>query len=432
MTYPETLDFIGAIERFGSKPGLERVRELLERMGNPQKKLRFIHVAGTNGKGSTCAMLSHVLEEAGYRTGLFISPYVLEFRERIQLNNELIEPEELAASATVVKAHWDDMLAGGETATQFEVVTAIAMDYFARKNCDVVVLEVGLGGRFDATNIIDAPIVSVITNIGLDHTEYLGDTIARITAEKCGIIKPGGATACYPRQDAEALAVVMESCAVNGNRLFLGANAEILRAGISGTGILYEGQEYFIPLIGEHQVWNAVTVIEAVKAARSVGLSISDGELAGGIAETRFPGRLEPLAKSPVVLLDGAHNPQGGRALAKALELLAGRKIHAVVGMMADKDVESTLQAVLPLCNTVTAVAPSMARAMPPARLFSIARKLCPEAYLSEMCAGGFLQALFRSCPDDAIVIFGSLYLASELRPVALLTDHFNIARTKS
>ena len=194
QTYSEALSYIHSLNRFGSVPGLSRIRHLLERLGNPQKKLKFVHVAGTNGKGSTVAMTANILKTAGYKTGMYISPYVLEFRERIQINSKMIPEEKLLTITNQIKDICDELLKNGEIITEFEVVTAIAMCWFCEKNCDIVCLEVGLGGRFDATNVIDAPLIGVITAISLDHTEVLGDSVEKITREKCGILKPGSIT----------------------------------------------------------------------------------------------------------------------------------------------------------------------------------------------------------------------------------------------
>lgn len=419
MRYDEALEFIHSIARFGSKPGLRRIGMLLERMGNPQNRLRFVHVAGTNGKGSTCTMLSYILKQAGLKTGLYISPFVLDFNERIQINNEMISNDELAKSASLVHRHWQALDKAGEPPTEFEVVTAIAMDYFLRMRCDIVVLEVGLGGRFDATNIINTPLCSVITNISIDHTEYLGDTVAEIAFEKCGIIKPHGITVSYPHEPPEAAAVIAKTCAERDNRLITGGDAEILSMDIFGSVIRYGGMEIRVPLSGGHQVLNAVTAVEAARVLRLSGLSISDGDIVSGIRDTRFVSRLEILNEEPLVLLDGAHNLSGAAALAESLKLLQGRKIHALAGMMADKDADGILAEVLAFCESVTIFTPANPRAMKSGDLAKLARRYCPSVFIADTPDSAVSLPFSMLKGDDAMLIFGSLYLAAEIRPAA-------------
>lgn len=422
LTYEQSLEFIHGIARFGSKPGLRRVRMLLERMGNPQDRLRCIHVAGTDGKGSTCTMLSHIYAEAGYKTGLYISPYVVDFRERIQLNNAMIPKGELALSATTVKSHWEALDAIGETPTEFEVVVAIAVDYFVRMQCDLVVMEVGMGGRFDATNIIPVPLCSVITHISMDHMEYLGDTIEKIAMEKCGIIKAGSnaQTVCYPDQDPAAMVVIREQSTEKGNPLHIAGAAETLRADLFGSDFRYGGKEYHVPLAGPHQVCNAVTAIEAVKAVRLSGFAVSDAQIAAGMAAAHFPSRVEAVGRDPLVLLDGGHNPAEAQALAKTLEMLVGRRIHAVVGMLADKDVDACMAAVLPHCADMTAVTPNYPRALPAEELAAIARKYCGDVRMGEDLRAVLTDAYARCDSGDVLLCCGSLYLSSEMRPILL------------
>lgn len=420
LTYEQSLEFIHGIARFGSKPGLRRVTMLLERMGNPQDKLKFIHVAGTDGKGSTCTMISHILAGAGYRTGLYISPYVLDFRERIQLNNEMIAKDELAASTTLVKAHWDALDAMGETPTEFEVVVAVAFDYFLRMGCEIVVSEVGLGGRYDATNVIGPPLCSVITHISMDHMEYLGNTIEEIARQKAGIIKKGGVTVCYPRQEPEALAAIMEECAKMENPLITPHNAGILSADIFGSDVRYGELMLQIPLAGEHQVWNAVTAVEAVKAVASQGFPVDDAHIAAGIAATKFPSRVEALCRDPLVLLDGGHNPAEAAALSRALDMLPGRRIHAVMGMLTDKEVDACLSQILPHCVSVAAVTPDIYRAMPAADFAEEARRHCADVTVYDDTRQAVAATLARCEGDDVLLACGSLYLAAELRPILL------------
>ena len=270
MNYEQAMEYIHAVQWAGHKPGLTRTRTLLAALGDPHKKLQFVHVAGTNGKGSTAAMLAAVLQAAGYTTGLFTSPFLEQFAERMQVNGQPIPDTELAAACETLQpciAAMDDQ------PTEFELVTAAAMLWFQRRGCDIVVLEVGLGGRLDATNVIGAPACAVITNIGLDHTEILGDTLAQIAREKAGILKPGTCAVSYP-QTAEVRAVLHETCA----RLDIplteaDADAiEPLRDSVDGQTFSYRGAVYDLPLLGRHQLRNAAVALETVAALRTRGL----------------------------------------------------------------------------------------------------------------------------------------------------------------
>lgn len=421
MNYQESVDFIHGIDRFGSKPGLRRIQQLLERMGNPQQHLRFIHVAGTNGKGSTCTMVSRTLTRAGYRTGLYISPFVLDFRERIQVDGEMIDPQDLAESTTLVKAHWDDLNREGDTPSEFETLVAVAFDYFLRRQVDVVVLEVGMGGRFDATNVIGTPLVSVITSLSLDHTEHLGDTMDKIAMEKCGIVKPGGVTVCYPQQDPAALKVVRRRCAQEGNQLILPGQAQVKGMDFFGTKMVYGGLELTVPLIGAHQVLNASVAVETLRAAGARGLPVTDADIIEGIGQTSFPARLEVLSRRPTIVLDGAHNPSGAQVLGEALHLLEGRSIHAVMGMLGYKDVGTALGYILPHCKSLSAVpVVNNPYTMSAEELAERARPLCPQVEVWQDPADGVRAALARCGPEDVLLVCGSLYLASHLRPLLL------------
>lgn len=423
MDYAQALDFIHGIERFGSRLGLDRVRELLRRLGNPQKKLRFIHVAGTNGKGSTCAMIASVCREAGLKTGLYISPFVIEFRERIQINGEMIPHQNLADLTERVKTVWDGMESEGNAPTEFEVVLAIALLHYAAEGCDIVVLEVGLGGRLDATNVIDAPLVAVITSIGYDHTEYLGHTLAEIAGEKAGIIKSGADVVTSPGQAPEVLAVIMERCAQSGSRLIMGSpNPEILQMTLEGTQFRYGEGEYYLPLLGRHQVDNAITAIEALRIAAERGLPITKEAMKEGIRNVFFPSRMELLPGEPQILVDGAHNLPGMEALCRGLSLAEGREIHAVVGMLADKDVAGAVGKLASLCKAVYAVTPPNSRAMPAEELARLAQAGGVKAAAYPSPEGGLSAALSACPPDGLVLICGSLYLTSHLRPRVLLS----------
>lgn len=420
MTYEQALEGIHSLLRFGMKPGLERIRELLRRMGNPQEKLRFVHVAGTNGKGSTCAMISSVLRAAGYRTGLYISPFVTDFCERIQVDGEEIPRQALADTAGPVLTLVREMREQGETVTEFEAVTAIAFQWFLQQSCDIVVLEVGLGGRFDATNVIPCPLVSAICAIDLDHTAILGDTFSQIAFEKCGIIKENGLAVSYPEQHPEAAKVIAEIASQRKNRLILPSlqDFRIKAETLGGSEVEYRGLPLRIPFTGAHQVKNTATVMGIVEALRASGVALSDQAVQQGIAAATFPARLELLSQQPLVLLDGAHNPAGMAALAQAVKQhLNGKKITGIMGMLADKDYQDALALAAPLFQTLFTLAPENPRALPAEELAQAAAPYCPKVIPCRTAEEAIQQAFQTMESDGAVVACGSLYLAGELRP---------------
>ena len=435
MTYEEAVKTIDSLLVFGSKPGLERVKELVERIGAPDQQLKFVHVAGTNGKGSVCAYVSSILKSAGYKTGLFISPYVLEFRERFQINGEMIPYDTLAALVEEIYPVVLAMKDEGKIITEFEMVLAVALQWYAREQCDIVVLETGLGGRFDATNIIDTPLASVIMSISLDHTAILGDTVEKIAFEKCGIIKEGGTTVLYGDQPEGVLPVVQQTAKERHNTLLIADTEPItlVSSGLEGStftiqsDIVTNGAEmtYTTPLIGAHQINNAAAALYTVAALRQKGIMIPETAVQQGLAQTKFPARLELLQKEPVILLDGAHNPGGAAALSKAIrEHLSGQRKVAVMGMLADKDVDTVLSQLAPLFDRVVTVAPPNPRAMTAADLAKRMAAYGIPAEAQEDYSAAFRKAKAYAAaydPPAAIVICGSLYMASEMRQTFML-----------
>ena len=434
MTYNEAVERINSLLVFGSQPGLERIGELVRRLGSPDKSLRFVHVAGTNGKGSTCALIAAALREQGYKTGLFISPYVLEFRERFMINGEMIPPQTLAGIVEEIYPLVETMKAEGKIITEFEFVFAAALVWYAREKCDIVVLETGLGGRFDATNIIDCPLVSVITSISLDHTKILGDTYAKIAFEKCGIIKQGGKTVAYADQKPEALDVIRNIAAERDNEFILAdsSSAESLHEGLDGIRytIPFDGNtlELSLRLTGAHQVKNSVTALCALGALRKRGIAVSDDAIKRGFASVSFPARMELLSTEPVVLLDGAHNPGGAQALANAIrQYIPEKRRVGIVGMLADKDIDTALGMLLPLFDEIITVAPDNPRKMPAEELAGKVSSYCGNVCSFDDYTQAYEYALSRTGRDDALIIFGSLYLASSMR--AVIINKGNIAQ---
>ena len=370
MNYQESEAFIHSFHRFTKEPGLNGIRTLLSLLGEPQKKLRFIHIAGTNGKGSTTVMCASVLREAGYRTGMFVSPYVLTFRERIQVDGQMIPEEEIAKLCEKIQLAVEKMTQSGIAPAEFEVVTALGMLWFAKQNCDVVCLEVGLGGRLDATNVIDQSLVSVICAIGYDHTQILGDTLQKIAFEKCGILKPGGICVSYPQQDPEALAEIMAQCAQKENRLIIpnAKSVEICTESILGSRFYYHGLTFELPLAGRHQIYNFLTAFSAIEAVKLQGFAISDKNITDGIAKVVFPARMEQISVEPLVILDGAHNLQGCEALAKAMPLTPKKKV-VIMGMLRDKDWLHAAARIAQEAEMFFAVSPENPRALPAGEL---------------------------------------------------------------
>lgn len=418
MTEQQAIAYFHGLGRFGGPPGLDRMKRLMCLLGNPQEALAFVHVAGTNGKGSTCAMLASILGAAGYRTGLYTSPFILTFRERMQLDGELIPPDVLGRLAQRVKQAADLLAGEGTPVVEFEAVTATALLWYAESACDVVVWEVGLGGRWDATNIIATPLCSVLTPISLDHTQILGDTVEQIAGEKCGIIKAGGLTVTGP-QTPDALGVIMERCALAGNPLVSGnpASATVHSMTLEGTKLSYGGLELALPLLGAYQVANCATAVEAARALNSRGLSVPDSAIVAGIGAAHIPARLELLRREPPVLLDGAHNPAGVEALAHSLALLEGRPLTAICGMLADKDWRASVGRIAPLFSHLVVVTPDVPRALAAGELADWAAQFCPQVEVAE----DPLEAWRLADRDgQAVVVWGSLYLAAQMRPLVL------------
>ena len=402
MNYNEALDYIHSLLRFGSRPGLERIKELLDELGNPQNDLKFIHVAGTNGKGSVCAMLASSLKAAGYKTGLYISPFITCFRERIQINGNFISESELAELTERVKSV-------GIEVTEFEFITALAFLYFKNKGCDIVVLETGLGGRLDATNVIECPDAAVITGIGLDHTGVLGDTIEQIAAEKCGIIKKGCRLFTTYNQPPQALQVISSFAEPIVPDLL---KLKPLNSDLTGSEFIYKGERFKVSLVGLHQIENAMLVIETLRGCQ---LPVSDDAIKRGISTVSFPARLEVLSYEPLVMLDGAHNPHGARAL--SAEMQKYNDITLITGMMADKDCEQVIALIAPLCKKIiTVTVKENMRSIEANELAEISSRYCNDV----TAAASYDEALALCKNDKTIFISGSLYLAGAIREKAL------------
>lgn len=416
MGIAETLDYIHSVKWQGSKPGLERTRELLAALGDPEKALSFVHIAGTNGKGSTAACIAAVLQKAGYRTGLYISPYIMRFNERMQVDGVCIPDDELVRMTDEIRPYADAMT---DPPTEFELITALAMKHFLYKNCDIVVLEVGMGGELDSTNVIDTPEAAVITSIGFDHVKELGPSLADIAKAKAGIIKKDGDVVVYGGE-AEVCEVFEHVCAERGARLRKADFSRIGRRDFSLERAEFEFEPYgriSLPLAGTYQPKNAAVAITTLEVLRGKGYVISDSDIVEGLAAVRWPGRFELLGRDPVFILDGTHNPQGVAATAESLRSHFGdRKIVFVVGVMADKDVDSMIGLIAPMAESFFAVRPDYYRAMDVKTLAEKLSRYSVPVFPFDDLRDGVAGAVGRAGGDGIVCAMGSLYFSGEVR----------------
>ncbi|MBP3666728.1 MAG: bifunctional folylpolyglutamate synthase/dihydrofolate synthase [Clostridia bacterium] len=438
MTYTQALDYIHSTCWKGSRPGLSRTIELTERLGRPQDSLKFIHVAGTNGKGSTSAMLASILHKAGYRVGLYTSPFILRFNERMQIDGMDIPDDELAEITEYVKPHADAMT---DTPTEFELITAIALVYFARHDCNYVVFEVGMGGRLDSTNIIDAETVlaSVITGIAMDHTAFLGDTPEQIAAEKAGIIKAGvpvvfggnhAPVGSLPSSDALATS---ESCA----RVIRDKAAEVgapyaeadhrklanIRADLFGADFDFgERKNLHISLAGLYQPYNTATVLTVIDLLRERGLTVPEEAIREGLASVKWPARFEVLSKNPLIIADGGHNPEGiDAAIASVKTYFKDEKILLLTGVMADKDYDRMVSRMGEVASRAFCVRPANDRALDPVKYAESFRAIgIPAEGYTTVEEGVRAAAETAKKEGKALLCLGSLYMYGEVRAAVL------------
>lgn len=411
------LEYLSQEKFQGFKPGFDRVKVLLEGLGHPEEKLRCVHVAGTNGKGSVCACVSSILTKAGYKTGLYISPYVICWNERVQVDGVYITDGELQEAVDAVAPIADAM---EDPPSQFELETALALWHFARVGCDFAVVEVGMGGAWDATNVIPSPEAAVLCAIALDHTAVLGSTVAEIAEVKAGIIKPGCGVASYGNEP-EAEAVVERVCREKGCRR---VNPDFDRIRVREqtlTGVRFdygELEDLFLPLAGTYQPRNAALAIETAELLRSRGFSIPEAAIREGLAAVRWPGRFELLRRDPLFILDGSHNPQGMEATAESLRaFFPGRKLWFLMGIMADKDVRGVARLLAPLAAGFAAVEPPNPRAMKPEELAALLEEETGAAALPfPTIQEGVDWVLRQAGPEGVCAALGSLYFSGEVR----------------
>jgi len=415
MNYNETLEYIHCGFFGGTRPGLERVEELLSKLGNPQDKLRFIHVTGTNGKGSFCAMTDSILRAAGYNTGLYTSPYIKRFNERMMCNGEPISDDELAEITTMVRPLAEEM---DDKPTEFELITAVAMVYFARHKCDPVVLEVGMGGRLDATNIIKTPVLSVVTGIALDHMKILGDTLAKIAAEKAGIFK-NGVPVLWCGDSAEADAVIRAKAAEKNCRLTVPDRTALKVKSYSLDGTVFDTDEYkdlCLPLLGSYQPINAQNALTAVKILKENGFNIPEKAVFDGLKAVKWPARFEIISKNPLIIEDGGHNPEGIDAAVNSIKKYFPGKVNILTGVLADKNYELMSEMIASVAARVFTLTPDNYRALSGEDYAAVYRRLGVKAD-----AYPDIPTAVRAAYDAGIeenmptVCLGSLYMYGDV-----------------
>lgn len=416
MNYNEALEYIHKINWCFCNPGLERIEELCQRLGNPQKRLKFVHVAGTNGKGSFCAMISSILSSAGYRVGLFTSPYVKVFNERMAINGEMISNDELALLTEQIKPIADSMM---DKPTEFELITAIAFEYFSRHECDIVVLECGLGGRLDSTNIIDTSVLSVITGIALDHTSILGDTIEKIAVEKAGIIKKD--TPCLWCGEDIIARNVIEARAKECCAPFYTVNhGKAITKELTLDGTVFDWGEIFdlkLSLLGEYQVFNAENVLTAIEILKAQGFKITEQNVKDGLSSVIWHARFEIICKSPLIIADGGHNPQGVESAVRSIKAYFGdERLYVITGVMADKDYFYMAEQIGSACAKAYCITPDNPRALDAEKYAELYRSQGVEANAYASVEEALGEAIRDAIANKRkIICLGSLYMYCEV-----------------
>lgn len=416
MDYKKALDYIHSNFWQGSKPGLSRTTELLKKMGDPQKKLKFIHVAGTNGKGSFCSMLSSILVEAGLKVGTYTSPYILRFNERMKVDLKDIPDERLAELTDRIRPIADGM---EEKPTEFELITGIAMEYFAEERCDVVVLECGMGGRLDSTNVVENVILSVITGIALDHTAFLGDTVEKIAAEKAGIIKEN-TPILYCGTSKEAKAVIEDKAREKNAPFYTVSRTKLVinEQTLEGTRLSFEEHsELFLPLLGSYQPENCRNVLTALKLLKDRGISVSENDIRNGLKKTRWPARYEIIHQNPTVLFDGGHNPEGvDGAVASTKSYFGNEKLFVLTGVMADKDYPYMVSRMAKVAKEAFCITPNNPRALKAEELARVFEGNGVKAQAFETPKAALDAAMKKAKEENASVLcLGSLYMYCEI-----------------
>ncbi len=415
MTVDQALEYIHSNYWNGGTFGLGRTEELLKLMGNPEKGLKCIHIAGTNGKGSTASMSASILQQAGYKVGLYTSPYIFRFHERMQINGECISDEELVELVEWVKPLAQSM---ESEPSEFELVTCIGFEYFTRHQVDIICLEVGLGGEFDSTNVIDPPVAAVMTNIGLDHVEILGDTLEKIAETKSKIIKPGCQAVCY-REPASVEAVFEERCKEVGAELTRADFDSIRLRSASLEGQIFDWGSYEaleLPLLGQHQLYNAAVVLTTMEVLRKQGWQISDAAIRSGLKTVSWPGRFELVAREPLFIADGGHNPQCIEALVKNVrDYLGGRHLTILTGVLGDKDYNQMYGDMSQFASEFVTLTPQNPRAMKAENLKTYLEQYGKPVTACSSAEEAVALATKLAGRDGVVLAYGSLYMLGDV-----------------
>lgn len=416
MNIYEVIEYMNQKHQLGNQFRLENIQEMMKELGDPHKRLQVIHVAGTNGKGSVCASLYHMIMEAGYSVGFFSSPHLISYLERFRYNGKQIRESDFCAMMTKIKGAADAIVSRGfDQPTEFEILTALAYLFFDSQGLEYAIMEVGLGGRLDATNVIERPIASVITPLSIDHAEFLGSTIEEIAWEKAGIIKKNVPVITAVQPEA-AMKVIQEVASELHAPLKVVGEGELLENTLDGIRLRYKDKEYDFSLPGTHQLGNAILAIETMEALRKNNrIDIDDEEIKKGLKNVVWPGRIERLSDAPPLYIDGAHNPAAAQALK---EMLEGRKVVAVIGMLADKDVAGVLDILLPVFSQVIATRPQSERAISAEDLAEMIRQRGREAIVEPDIKQAVEKALSIVKDDEMVVATGSFYLIGEVRKI--------------
>jgi len=439
MTYEKALHYLDSFQRFGIRLGLERITYLLQALENPHLRFPSVLIGGTNGKGSTAAFLSSILRAGGYKVGLYTSPHLIDFRERIQINGHPIPEDKAVVLLNEMRSIIDQrqgqtsainpqasalsyQLSAIDHPTYFEIATALAFTYFSREGVDLAVVEVGLGGRFDATNVL-YPLASAITNVSLEHQDYLGEALPKIAFEKAGIIREKGHLVTAV-QDPPAWEVVARVASELGAQVYKAGRDFAWKRksfGLDGQtfnffGELGEHHDLKIRLLGKHQVANAAVAVALSEVLRRQGVKLDSETISSGLSRAEWPGRLQVLCHRPLVLLDGAHNPGGARCLRASLEeILGGCRLLLVFGVLGDKEWERMLAELGPLAYQVVLTQPDTPRAVGPEKLYLIAQRHCPRVVIQERVPEALAYVLSQASQEDAICVTGSLYTVGEV-----------------
>lgn len=413
MNYQQAVEYIHSCSHTGGHAGNTRILPLCEKLGNPQKRMKFVHVAGSSGKGSTAAMIESVLRHAGHKTGLYMSPYVFDFRERLQINGELPDGQLIADALESMIPALDEMKAEGRECTEFEVLTALAFTLFSREGCEWTVLEVGIGGKHDCTNVIDPPRCAVICNIGLDHTNLLGNTIPEIASEKCGIIKKGSRVSAYSDLVPDARKVLSDTCSQLGIAPKTVSLSDIHNLDVCGEGSSfdYKGQHFKVSMIGLHQVKNALNVIGAAEEL-SIPLDIA----AAGIEDTAVVGRFQIIRKNPLCVVDGAHNPDKIAGVCETIDTIyKDKRIITVFGMQKKKDYKKAIPEIAKRSSVFIATHPhDVPDPVSAEDAAKIASEYCEKTMICEDPEEAGCLALHTAGADDVVIVCGSIYLISD------------------